>query len=967
MTGSRWGRPSRVFISSAQGGLAPYRAAAIEVIRRIGMTAVCMEEFSPESPPPVDVCRREVESSDVLLLLLAHRYGSRPAGSAWSYTELEYQWATSGKSIEVVAFVVEPDFSWPPGDIDRGADEAALAAFVEAVKARHSPKPFGDIYKFREDLIIALHRFEVAPGPFPAEYGTSGRRLDRLAGQYEVPRPPAFHAVPPYVGNAAFTGRAAQLDELDAWAASGDSMMVVEALGGTGKSALTWEWAATRAEEAIDGLAGRLWWSFYDGSASMTRFLQEVLAYISDRPLHDDHTKYKEDGETPINELGVTDLYTQIVILLRKKPYLLVLDGFERLLSAYHQFDPSKLRDEEVVQSKRSLIEAQAFDALRALTTVRPSKVLISTRLMPDALEGRFDRRLPGVTHVRLPGLTDEDTITLLSRLGVYGEHDTINNFFREVENHPLLIGIVAGLVRDYRPRPGSFDDWRADPAAGGAIAVPDLDLTQRRSHILAAALNGLHPMHRMLLGWISALAGAVNWETLKAINPFESPRESTLPATARLDLALKDLEDRGLLWWDRASNSYDLHPIVRAVAYDQLERNDRVRANTRIASYFEAIPADQTRRRVSSVEELRGSITLFRALVGGEEAYEASEIWTSRLRRSLLADLGAATTAAELLEPLAAIELGSQIELGIALTQAQRIDEAIGHYEQALSGLLNVGDEHTVLMAVLNLVDGHILLGNLASASRYLDLAFDYLNAGQHYGTLLLEASLAAQLGTARHALSKIRKASRLYRRVKEENEWFESGVRYWPLYLAFRSAGSPSIRRLDSADARAGTWAERQALTRLRRDFYIQRGQLRQALEVAHECDRMERDSGSETAPAAIAYLLAALGSAKEAAAAVEEAFDRLPRLPHGLRPYYHLSLALRELGRIDEAAAHAQEAYRAAWGEGTPYCRHWDLRDARALLASLGERTPDLPQFDRVGWRVPLEGRIRVFNRA
>ena len=38
------------------------------------------------------------------------------------------------------------------------------------------------------------------------------------------------------------------------------SKQVVEAIGGTGKSALTWQWAEERAETAVSGLAGRLWW-----------------------------------------------------------------------------------------------------------------------------------------------------------------------------------------------------------------------------------------------------------------------------------------------------------------------------------------------------------------------------------------------------------------------------------------------------------------------------------------------------------------------------------------------------------------------------------------------------------------------------------------------------------------------------------------------------------------------------------
>ena len=285
--------------------------------------------------------------------------------------------------------------------------------------------------------------------------------------------------------------------------------MVVEAIGGTGKSALTWRWAQDRAPTVIDGLAGRLWWSFYEGSASMTRFLQELLAYTSGRPMNQ------------IRQLERASLADQVITELRRRPYLIVLDGFERLLSAYHQFDPSKLRDEEVEPDKRSLIEPHAEEIVRQLTTAGPSKILVSTRLMPVALNSRFGALMPGVRHLRLPGLSDSDTRALLARLGVNGSHTAIARFFGSLGNHPLLVGIVAGLVRDYRAEPGGFDRWLADPTAGAALSVPDLNLTQRRTHILAAGLDGLPAGSQRLLGWISVLPGTVRWETMFAINPF--------------------------------------------------------------------------------------------------------------------------------------------------------------------------------------------------------------------------------------------------------------------------------------------------------------------------------------------------------------------------------------------------------------------------------------------------------------
>lgn len=230
----------------------------------------------------------------------------------------------------IVAFRVDPAFPWLPGDIDRGPDEAALNSFVDFVSAEQVVRTFGELTRFREEPILALRPYEAL--------ASDG---DQRPTRRQTTRAPAFHSVPSYVGSAPFMGRVADLDALDAWAVSDDPVMVVEAIGGT------------RATSSIEGLAARMWWSFYDGSASMTRFLQEVLAYTTDRPW----------GE--IAKLDHSALAADVAAVLRSQPYLLVMDGFERLLLAYHDVAPAKLGEDETAVSQRSLIEARAHDVVR--------------------------------------------------------------------------------------------------------------------------------------------------------------------------------------------------------------------------------------------------------------------------------------------------------------------------------------------------------------------------------------------------------------------------------------------------------------------------------------------------------------------------------------------------------------------------------------------------------------------------
>lgn len=57
------------------------------------------------------------------------------------------------------------------------------------------------------------------------------------------------------------------------------------AVGGLGKSALTWKWFNDIAPQEMKPLAGRMWWSFYESDAYFENLVTRALAYVSRRPL----------------------------------------------------------------------------------------------------------------------------------------------------------------------------------------------------------------------------------------------------------------------------------------------------------------------------------------------------------------------------------------------------------------------------------------------------------------------------------------------------------------------------------------------------------------------------------------------------------------------------------------------------------------------------------------------------------
>jgi len=106
-----------VFISSTAKDLAQHREAAARAAHQAGFEYQMMEDFEAQSlKPSYQACMEKVRGCDVLVVIVAHRYGWVPADQldkqAKSITWLECEeMLRTGK--EVLAFVVDPDCKWP--------------------------------------------------------------------------------------------------------------------------------------------------------------------------------------------------------------------------------------------------------------------------------------------------------------------------------------------------------------------------------------------------------------------------------------------------------------------------------------------------------------------------------------------------------------------------------------------------------------------------------------------------------------------------------------------------------------------------------------------------------------------------------------------------------------------------------------------------------------------------------------
>ncbi len=319
------------------------------------------------------------------------------------------------------------------------------------------------------------------------------------------------------------------------------------------------------------------------------------------------------------------------ITLLETRRVLLVLDGLERLLLAYRRLDAAQIADEAVSldRTPRACSDPRDGAFLRRLTLCERSKILISSRLIPQELQDRHNQQLiAGVRSVHLYGMTPEDALTMFEGLGVHGNREVMRTLLGQFGDHALLISVLAGRITAYRPAPGDFDAWYAEQ--GRDLHLEAQDLTQRRTSILTVALSDLDHELFAFLGLIAAFRYPVEYDVLLAINPYlpalegDLDQEAKLSAVQQLNEALTELEARGLVQWERATNRYDLHPVVRAYAYDHLA--DQAGAFARIRGYFEALPAEDT-TTVRDVSQLRRTLEIYYALLHsgqGDAAFDS-------------------------------------------------------------------------------------------------------------------------------------------------------------------------------------------------------------------------------------------------------------------------------------------------------------------------------------------------------
>jgi len=604
-------KPVKIFISSTYIDLKDYRRVAIEVVNRYKCTPLAMEFFMAQPDEPAKVASKEVKECDIFVGIYAHRYGFIPTGQKKSITQQEYELAKE-RGKDCLCFIVEKNFPWNP-ELCEIKKYPKLKAFLKIIK---------------EEKVVAFFRtasdfdgkFSASLGKLLLEKkGTDEQKKELARGAKLIPIAPAPYIAHPYPLPANFTGREAEKSMLSNWLYNAaEPMLVLEAIGGMGKTALGWVWLNEEVLEKSPEIDGVIWWSFYE--APFQTFLEHLYHYLTSKEVKVERRALPSGVLATVNSI------------LHENRFLLILDGFERALRGYSSMRAMYIQEKGLAKDryseaewdarKREPVDPHAAKFLQALASGK-TKTLMTTRLFPASLEG-----IAGVHHELLKGLYRTDAVRFLRSEGIEGARAELERAGEIYDFHPLMLKQLASAIKKKR---------RKDIRAGFELKLIDEKEPQK---ILNKSFELLTRDEKRVATTISVFRSSFGFETAKALFPGM--------AEDRLWELLSGLQQLGFVFYDERQDRFDFHPIMRSFLYDSLTAKDKV--HERAVEYFRAMPAAE---KVVRLEDLEPVIELYHHLAGAGKFDEALDLYRRRLSDTIYYQLANSRLAIEFLKEL--------------------------------------------------------------------------------------------------------------------------------------------------------------------------------------------------------------------------------------------------------------------------------------------------------------------------
>ncbi len=388
----------KIFVCSTVKDLGDLRDELYRSLKELGHIPWFSEKDdfpTNRHPDSMTNCIKVAEECDLFVVLLDKRAGlpyTKREGSPYpelfdlAISEAEYRCARK-RGKPVCIFIRK-----------RAEHESAIYRQIKDKEQRESMKWYSEpaVYEFYDRLIhekphipwrYTFDSIREIMGPLNTVIGEVQAISSVSYGLLTPPQPYFAH---PYPLQKNFTGRVAERNMLTEWLTKGrHPMLALNAIGGMGKTALSWYWIQ---EDVIKGGLsphGIIWWSFYDKESSFENFLKHAILYVTGGRINPDGLQSTKEKMSALRGI------------LYNNEYLLVLDGIERVLRAYYNLGSPYQGDEVKIDERseyRSFIDPNLGDFIRMLASGYPqTKTLLTSRLFPkelDDLEGCIKKRI---------------------------------------------------------------------------------------------------------------------------------------------------------------------------------------------------------------------------------------------------------------------------------------------------------------------------------------------------------------------------------------------------------------------------------------------------------------------------------------------------------------------------------------------------------------------------------------------
>ncbi len=161
----------KVFLSYTAKDLLEHADAAARVVRRMEHVAIDHREWVASGFPSVDECRERVRECDVLVVLVAHRYGWVPSEEQRGDGERSITWLEVDEArragLQVLPFVVDEDSVWP----------------VKQIEGLHDPLVLDRLERFKEVLRSSVCSFFSTPQSLEAALGPALHSAQQRVGR----------------------------------------------------------------------------------------------------------------------------------------------------------------------------------------------------------------------------------------------------------------------------------------------------------------------------------------------------------------------------------------------------------------------------------------------------------------------------------------------------------------------------------------------------------------------------------------------------------------------------------------------------------------------------------------------------------------------------------------------------------------------------------------------------------------